>query len=171
MWKRRAAPAPRSVGWLPKGPELSSVRRAANGIVATATEFDSPTPPRAFDFLKELEPDFKQVRAPFTRCHSQSLPVVGPSRHGQKSSPIWLRTGFQPVRWPSRLRKGPLGAGSVYGRLAPANPHARQARPWRASPCRPLWCDQIPTLAENQPCPHSQHTCAHRHSQGSGKLW
>jgi hypothetical protein len=68
---------PRSFGWLPEraeSPELrTSVRAAANGIVAPAAEFDGPASPRAFDFLEELEPDFKQVRAPLTRCHSQSL--------------------------------------------------------------------------------------------------
>jgi hypothetical protein len=31
-------------------------------------------------------------------------------------------------------------------------------------------CDQIPTPAENQLYPYSEHTCAHRHSHGSGKL-
>ncbi len=36
---------------------------------------------------------------------------------------------------------------------------------------RPPWCDQIPTPAENQLCPYSEHTCAHRHSHGSGKLF
>ena len=102
MGKRRA-PGPRSFAGYRKGaarPELRvSVSGAANGIVAAATEFDSPTAPRAFDFFKEVEPDVKQVRATFARCHSQSLPVVGPSCYGRKHSPTWLITGCQPVRW------------------------------------------------------------------------
>jgi hypothetical protein len=40
----------------------------------------------------------------------------------------------------------------------------------RGCPCRPPWCDQIPTPAENQLYPYSEHTCAHRHSHDSGKL-
>ena len=35
---------------------------------------------------------------------------------------------------------------------------------------RPPGCDQIPTPAENQLCPYSEHTCAHRHAHGSRKL-
>ena len=38
-------------------------------------------------------------------------------------------------------------------------------------PARPRWCDQIPTPAENQLYPYSEHSCAHRHSHDSGKLF
>src|SRR4029453_5277844 len=37
-------------------------------------------------------------------------------------------------------------------------------------PCRPSWCDQIPTPAENHLYPYLEHTCSHRHSHDSGKL-
>jgi hypothetical protein len=37
-------------------------------------------------------------------------------------------------------------------------------------PARPRWCDQIPTPAENQLYPYSEHSCAHRHSHDFGKL-
>jgi hypothetical protein len=40
------------------------------------------------------------------------------------------------------------------------------------SAARPRWCDQIPTLAENQLYPYSEHSCAHRHSHDFGKaVW
>jgi hypothetical protein len=42
---------------------------------------------------------------------------------------------------------------------------------WRRSPARLRWCDQIPTPAENQLHPYSEHSCAHRHSHGFGKLF
>jgi hypothetical protein len=35
----------------------------------------------------------------------------------------------------------------------------------------PAWCDQIPTPAENQLYPYSEHTSAHRHSRGSRRLF
>src|SRR5207245_2028953 len=45
------------------------------------------------------------------------------------------------------------------------------ARPtFAVEPCRPPWCDQIPTPAENQLYPYSEHTRAHPRSQRSGKL-
>src|SRR5579871_1327050 len=34
----------------------------------------------------------------------------------------------------------------------------------------PQWCDQIPTPAENQPHPYSEHSCAPSHSHDSGRL-
>src|SRR5258706_9766177 len=42
--------------------------------------------------------------------------------------------------------------------------------PEPAPPARPRWCDKIPTRAENQLYPYSEHSCAHRHSHDSGKL-
>jgi hypothetical protein len=36
---------------------------------------------------------------------------------------------------------------------------------------RPRWCDQIPTPAENQLYPYSEHSCAHRRSHDFGKLF
>jgi hypothetical protein len=33
------------------------------------------------------------------------------------------------------------------------------------------WCDRIPTPEENQLYPYSEHSCAHRHSHGFGKLF
>jgi hypothetical protein len=36
------------------------------------------------------------------------------------------------------------------------------------SPAPQRWCDQITT--ENQLCPYSEHSCAHRHSHGFEKL-
>jgi hypothetical protein len=33
------------------------------------------------------------------------------------------------------------------------------------------WCDRIPTPAENHLYPYSEHSCAHRHSHGFGKLF
>jgi hypothetical protein len=41
---------------------------------------------------------------------------------------------------------------------------------WRG-PARPRWCDQIPTPAENQLYPYSEHSCAHCHSHDFGKLF
>jgi hypothetical protein len=37
--------------------------------------------------------------------------------------------------------------------------------------CAAAWCDQIPTLAENQLYPYSGHSNAHRHPHGCGKLF
>ena len=36
---------------------------------------------------------------------------------------------------------------------------------------RPRWCDQIPTPAENQLYPYSEHSCAPRNSHDFGKLF
>jgi hypothetical protein len=39
------------------------------------------------------------------------------------------------------------------------------------APGQPRWCDQIPTPAENQLYPYSEHSYAHRHSHDFGKLF
>src|SRR5258705_9142797 len=76
---------------------------------------------------------------------------------------------------PFQDSRKPAGAGLVYRRrLAPANPRPKiRGTPdvGGGSPCRPPWCDQIPTPAENQLYPYLEHTCAHRHSRGFGKLF
>src|SRR5712671_2068001 len=87
---RASARAPH-IGWLPErsqSPELrASIRRAADGIVSPAPELRLAPPPRSLDFLEELEPDLEQVRTPFTRRHSQSLPwwarIAMPARIAQ----------------------------------------------------------------------------------------
>ena len=72
--------------------------------------------------------------------------------------------------WRIRRARKPAGAGLVYT-LPSAGGSSRHARLWRGSPCRPPWCDQIPTPAENQLYPYLEHTCAHRDSHGFGKLF
>ena len=47
--------------------------------------------------------------------------------------------------------------------------HAARGR--ERSACSTRLCDQIPTPAENQLDPYSEHSCAHRHSRDFGKLF
>jgi hypothetical protein len=85
----------RSAEWRP---ELSaSVRNTARGIGSTAPAFGLAPSPRPLDLPEELEPDLKEIRGLLARPHTPFPGMVDLSRHGRKSNPTWLRTGFQPA--------------------------------------------------------------------------
>jgi len=81
--------------------------------------------------------------------------------------------------WPLRDSRKAAGAGLVRGSPSAGGSRRRirglryAARPTLGG--KPLhdrrWCDQIPTPAENQLYPCSEHSWAHRHSHGSRKLF
>jgi hypothetical protein len=63
------------------------------------------------------------------------------------------------------------GASKIDRSSRQRNPRPYSARQTLAGLRIATWCDQIPTPTENQLYPYSEHTCAHRHSQGYGKLF
>ena len=64
-----------------------------------------------------------------------------------------------------------LIAGRERNRIAAGDGSTRCPDVGRRAPARQRWCDQIPTPAENQLYPYSEHSCAHRRSHNSGKLF
>jgi hypothetical protein len=114
-------------------------------------------------------PAIRTAREFAENCHSVSLRVsasrtmsVFVLRGGQKRSRLVASIACQEPRTRSHR--------SIFAIASGGEPEPNSARETEAS-AFPQWCDQIPTPAENllQPC--SGHSCAHRHSHGSGKLF
>jgi hypothetical protein len=96
---------------------------------------------------------------------------------GSTAAAAWPKIGSAQTEKPWRSCAWPQSAScsesSVRKHHDPGQTLRFAARPALAGePLRiATWCDQIPTPTENQLYPYSEHTCAHRHSHGSRKLF
>jgi hypothetical protein len=132
---------------------------------------------RGGDFLADLS---RRSRAGLASIQSCRLGLRMRARRDVRGVPVRRKRRDASGTLHQRLRPGRRQAArrSSTRILASARCHLPSIRNddalmrvGRRAPARPRWCDQIPTPAENQLYPYSEHSCAHRYSHDLGKFF